>query len=190
MKLNKAKLPTKYGSAYIYWFSDVLHNKEHCCLVFWELDNKDNVLCRIHSSCITWDVFQSLKCDCGEQLDFALKEISKNDGILIYLNQEGRDIGLINKIQAYALQDEWYDTVEANEKLNLPIDNRDYQIVKEILDQLKVKSIKLMTNNPHKINQLENYWIKINEIIPIVVNSNIHNVNYLSTKKEKMKHYL
>ncbi len=188
MIIINAKLPTKYGLSTIYWFSE--KEKEHCYLVFWDLWNKENILCRIHSSCITGDIFHSTKCDCGDQLDYALQAISKEWGILIYLNQEWRDIGLVNKIRAYALQDQWYDTIEANEKLNLPVDNRNYKIVKEILNELQIKSIRLMTNNPDKIEQLQKLWIIITWRIPIIADINIHSEKYLKTKKEKMNHYL
>ena len=186
MKEIKAHLPTKYGIGTIHWFAD--WTKEHCCLVFWDVYGKDDVLCRVHSSCLTWDIFHSLKCDCWEQLDYALQEIGEKWGVLIYLSQEWRDIWLINKIKAYALQDEGYDTVEANEMLNLPVDNRDYKVVKEILESLRIKSIKLMTNNPNKVDQLKSYGIKIISRIPIIIDTNSYNEKYYKTKKEKMNH--
>lgn len=183
-----AILPTKYGIAKLYGFSE--GPKEHCCLAFWSIEDKDNVLCRIHSSCITWDVFHSLKCDCWEQLDTSLHMISQHWWILIYLQQEWRDIWLINKIRAYSLQDQWYDTIQANEKLWLPIDNRTYGIVKEILKNLQIDSINLITNNPHKVDSMILLWIPVNKRTPIKVNPNNHNNQYLQTKKDKMRHYL
>ncbi len=188
MEIIKANLPTKYWNAIIYWFLE--NQKEHCCLVFWDIQNKENILCRVHSSCLTWDVFHSLKCDCWEQLDYSLKEISKFWWILIYLSQEWRDIGLFKKIEAYSLQDKWLDTIEANEELKLPIDWRNYKIVKEVLESLNIRSIQLMTNNPDKIKQLKECWIKINWIMPVKIDSNNHNEKYLNTKKGKMQHYL
>ena len=159
-------------------------------MVFWDVINKESVLCRIHSSCITWDVFHSLKCDCGDQLDFAMNIISEQSGIVIYLDQEGRNIGLINKIKAYALQDQWLDTVEANEKLWLPVDNRNYDSVVDILNHLNIKSIKLLTNNPDKCSKLADLWINITERVAIQIEANKFNKNYLQTKKDKMDHML
>jgi GTP cyclohydrolase II len=145
-------------------------------------------LWRIHSSCLTGDTFHSLKCDCGDQLDEALRLIAKSGGILIYLAQEWRDIGLLNKIRAYALQDLGHDTVDANEQLWLPADNRQYLIVKEILETLKIKSLRLITNNPLKVEALETYWIAVTERVPIIVGNNEHNKKYLKTKQVRMGH--
>lgn len=182
-----AHLPTKYGPAMIYGF---LHNgKEHCAIVFGIVIQKKKVLCRIHSSCITGDVFHSLKCDCGEQLESALQELSIKGGILIYLDQEWRDIGLINKIKAYALQDKWYDTVDANTLLGLPVDNREYSSIPLILQALQVISIRLITNNPKKVEQLECLWIEVVERVHISIPTNPYNVGYIATKQQRMKHY-
>lgn len=186
MEIVKAKLPTKYWNWILYGFNE--WDKEHCCLVFWEIEDKENILCRVHSSCLTWDVFHSLKCDCGEQLEYSLKMIAKNWWILIYLSQEWRGIWLLQKIKAYSLQDEGYDTVEAQEKLGLPIDARNYKIVKNIMDHFHIQSINLITNNPDKIKQLKAYWVKITWRINIKISPNNHNKKYLKTKKEKMWH--
>lgn len=181
-----ATLPTSFGGAKIYGFRE--NDKEHCAIVFWDIVWKKDVICRVHSSCITGDVFHSQKCDCGQQLEFAMNMISKTSGIIIYLDHEGRGIGLVNKIRAYALQDSWLDTVEANQKLWLPIDDRKYGIVKDILAYLKISSIQLLTNNPDKIYQLQTFWISISKNIPVVMVANTFDEKYLKTKKEKMGH--
>lgn len=183
-----AKLPTKFGNATIYWFTE--WTKEHCALVFWEVENKSAVLCRVHSSCITWDVFSSCKCDCWEQLEKSLEMISEQWGICIYLNQEWRDIGLINKIKAYALQDEWSDTVEANKKLGLPIDNRKYEIVKDIIDGLGITSINLISNNPTKLQKIRDVGVEVAWSTPMIIWANKYSEWYLETKKNKMWHSL
>jgi len=172
----------------MYWFQEGI--KEHCALVFWDITHIKSVLCRVHSSCITGDIFHSLKCDCGEQLHASLKMISQQWGICIYLNQEGRDIGLINKIHAYSLQDLWFDTVEANQKLNLPVDNRNYDIVKVILDHIWVNSVQLITNNPDKVEQVTKLGISVTKTVPIIVWTKPENEEYLTVKREKMRHIL
>lgn len=182
-----AQLPTKYGPALIYGFPQ--DHKEHCAIVFGDVTGGENILCRIHSSCITGDVFHSLKCDCGEQLAYAFEKISQTGGVILYLDQEWRDIGLMNKIKAYALQDQWYDTVEANTMLWLPVDNREYSIVPMMLDALQISSIRLMTNNPEKIKQAESFWIQVTERVHMCIPTNPHNAGYLSTKQEKMDHH-
>ncbi len=186
--IPQANLPTQYWSATIYGFSEWV--KEHCALVFGDISGWENILCRIHSSCLTGDTFHSLKCDCGEQLDAALQMIADEWWILIYLAQEWRDIGLLNKIRAYSLQDEGFDTVDANEQLGLPADNRQYKIVKEILEELKIQSLRLITNNPLKIESLEAYGIMVTERVSIVIPDNEHNKKYLQTKKDRMRHEL
>lgn len=183
-----AHLPTKYGPAMIYGFSQ--NDKEHCVVVFWAVKNKKKILCRIHSACITWDVFHSLKCDCGEQLELSLQELSKKGGILIYLDQEWRDIGLINKIKAYALQDQWHDTVDANTLLGLPVDNREYSVIPLILQTLQILSIRLITNNPEKVEQLELLWIQVTERVHMHIPTNQYNTKYIMTKQQRMKHHL
>jgi len=182
-----AMLPTEYGEfkVYVYECDKGLH---HVALV--KGDVKEDVLVRVHSECLTGDVFHSKRCDCNQQLDKALKLISKQNGVLLYLRQEGRGIGLLNKIKAYSLQDKGMDTVEANEKLGFKADMRDYTVGVQILADLGVKKMKLITNNPKKIRGLEKYGIKIVKRIPLIVKPNTKNLKYLKAKKEKLGHYL
>lgn len=190
VKTKGAKLPTKHGEFKIYGYESPIDGKEHVALVMGDVAGED-VLMRIHSECLTGDAFGSLKCDCGDQLNEALKRIANEGrGILLYLRQEGRGIGLLNKIRAYALQDEGYDTVDANTALGLPEDGRDYQIAGEILRDLHVKSVKLMTNNPAKIEGLEEYGVRISGRMPIEMNHNERNHFYLKTKQQRMGHIL
>ncbi|MAE42822.1 GTP cyclohydrolase II [Candidatus Woesearchaeota archaeon] len=183
-----ASLPTKYGAftIYVYECKDGQHN---IALISGDIKQQP-VLVRIHSECLTGESFHSLKCDCNEQLDKALKAIAKENGILIYLRQEGRGIGLLNKIKAYNLQDQGIDTVEANEQLGFKADMRDYTIGVQILVDLGIKKIKLMTNNPKKIQGLEKYGIEIVERVPLITKPTKTNQEYLKTKKEKLGHYL
>jgi GTP cyclohydrolase II len=181
-----ANLPTKYGEFFIQAFQDVKNHKEH--LAIFSKDLQKIPLVRIHSECLTGDVFSSLKCDCGEQLHFALEKIYKEKGLILYLRQEGRDIGLLNKVNAYNLQDKGLNTVEANHQLGFESDLRKYQIADFILEYLQIKSIKLLTNNPKKLNELKK--VKIIERVPIVINPNKYNKNYLNTKKFQMGHLL
>jgi len=192
MKIHKktsASLPTKYGNftAHIYECENGHH---HVALVSGKINKDDVILVRVHSQCLTGEVFHSLRCDCGAQLDKALKKIAEENGVLIYLRQEGRGIGLLNKIKAYNLQDQGMDTVEANEKLGFKADLRDYTVGVQMLSDLGVKKIKLMTNNPKKIEGIEKYGIKIVERIPIIVKANTKNKKYLKAKKDKLGHYL
>jgi 3,4-dihydroxy 2-butanone 4-phosphate synthase/GTP cyclohydrolase II len=183
-----AKLPTEYGdfTAIVYEDNEGSH---HTALVKGNIKEKD-VLVRVHSECLTGDVFHSLRCDCRQQLDKALRLIGKEGGVLIYLRQEGRGIGLLNKIKAYSLQDRGLDTVEANEKLGFKGDMRDYTIGVQILADLGLKRIRLMTNNPTKIEGLEKYGIKIVERVPLIIKPNTTNKKYLEAKKKKLGHYL
>ena len=183
-----SNLPTKYGGFTAFVYED--NNKlNHIALVKGKIKS-ENTLVRVHSECITGEVFHSLKCDCSEQLNESLRKISKEDGVLIYLRQEGRGIGLLNKIKAYALQDKGLDTVEANEQLGFKADMRDYTIGAMILADLGVKTFRLLTNNPKKIEGLEKYGLKITERIPLVIKPNTNNKKYLKAKKEKLGHYL
>ena len=181
---NIANLPTKYGDFEIQCFKEGI--KEHLVVKTKKLDEIVNV--RVHSECITGDVFGSLKCDCGEQLAFSLDYITKNSGMVIYLRQEGRNIGLLNKVNAYALQDKGYDTIEANHQLGFEADERSYEIVEFILNYYKIKKINLLTNNPQKINSIKN--IEIVDRIPVIVGKNPNNEVYLEIKKTKMGHLL
>ena len=186
---NKAFLPTKYGNFTVTVYKDGT-GKDHLVLSK-NLDKEKEVMVRIHSSCETGDVFGSLRCDCGPQLDHAMKLIQKNDsGVLVYLNQEGRGIGLFNKIKTYALQDEGLDTVEANEKLGFPADMRDYHLAAAILEDLEITKISLITNNPDKEKQLAEYGIKVVKSIPLEIEPNQYNKKYLQTKKQKLHHKL
>ena len=184
MKISEvANLPTKYGNFKIQSFKE--NEKEH--LVIFTENLPQTPLIRIHSECLTGDALGSLKCDCGEQLEFALKEIQKKGGMVIYLRQEGRGIGLFNKVNAYALQDKGLDTVEANHQLGFEADQREYHIVDFILDYFEITSINLLTNNPNKLNSLK---VKINKRLPILVGKTAKNEGYLKVKKDKMGHIL
>ena len=188
IKISKvANLPTKYGDFKIQSFKERgKKHKEH--LVIFKEPLKDIPIVRVHSECLTGDALGSLKCDCGDQLSYALNLISKEGGMVIYLRQEGRNIGLFNKVNAYALQDEGLDTVEANHQLGFGDDERTYEMVEYILDYFGIKQIKLLTNNPSKIESLKG--VKIVQRLPIKVGKNPHNEKYLKVKKEKMSHLL
>ena len=177
-----ASLPTKFGEFKIQSFKE--GEKEH--LAIFKEDYHDNPIIRIHSECLTGDALGSLKCDCGDQLSFALSLIAKEGGMVLYLRQEGRNIGLLNKVNAYALQDTGLDTVEANHQLGFSADERSYEIVEFILNHFDIKKIRLLTNNPKKVESLEG--IEITERLPIMTEANKHNINYLKIKKEKMGH--
>lgn len=189
-KISQAKLPTKFGNFTISVYKDLRDNKEHAVLTVGDI-TKQPVLTRIHSKCLTGDTFSSLRCDCQEQLHKSMELIQKNgSGILIYHNQEGRGIGLANKIKAYSLQDKGLDTVEANVSLGFASDERDYKIAADILHDLGVNTIQLLTNNPNKIEALQQYGITTAERIPVEIIPNEYNKKYLETKKEKMHHQL
>jgi len=191
VRTSEANLPTEYGTFKIITYQSRINFEYHVALVKGNIEQHRKVPMRIHSSCITGDIFHSLKCDCGEQLDHSLKYISETDcGILIYLFQEGRGINIINKVSAYKLQEQGYDTVEANLELGLPEENREYLAVKDILKDLKVKTIVLISNNPDKRNKLLELGVQIEDIVPLIVEPNEFNANYLNTKKEKMNHKL
>ncbi|MDE5617402.1 MAG: GTP cyclohydrolase II [Ureaplasma sp.] len=184
-------MPTKYGIFKAHCYVNKLNDEHHVALVMGKLDNPNNVMCRLHSECLTGDVFGSLRCDCGPQFDKAMKMISENkSGVLLYMRQEGRGIGLVNKLRAYKLQEEGMDTLQANLALGFEGDMREYYIAAQILKDLKIKSLELLTNNPEKLTQLEDYGIKIAKRIPIEIIANKYDESYLKTKKTKMGHML
>ena len=186
-----AKLPTRYGDFRIHGFVDKITGEHHIALVMGNPSECDDLLVRVHSECLTGDAFGSAKCDCGEQLDFALKAIAeKGCGMLIYLRQEGRGIGLINKLKAYELQEKGMDTVEANVALGYPEDARNYSVAAQILKSFDVKKVSLLTNNPQKIDGLKKYGIEVVQRVPIEVAAKSSDLFYLQTKKLKMGHYL
>ncbi|MDC9729854.1 MAG: GTP cyclohydrolase II [Methyloprofundus sp.] len=187
--LVQTRIPTKYGEFVLHYFSNTQDDKEHVAFVFGDVKNKEAVPVRLHSECFTGDVFGSRRCDCGEQLDTALKMISEHGaGVLLYLRQEGRGIGLLKKMQAYNLQDEGMDTVDANIHLGHLPDEREYNIAALMLKDLHIKSIQLITNNPDKIEQLKSLGIAVTQRITIEVDSNSDNRSYLQTKVDKMDH--
>jgi len=187
----QAKLPTKWGDFTLYALEKTSDNKEHVALGMGDLSCEEPLLVRVHSECLTGDAFASLRCDCGPQLDSALEKIAENGrGMVVYLRQEGRGIGLINKIKAYALQDQGQDTVEANINLGFEADQRKFDVAAELLSSLGIKRIRLMTNNPVKVEALKAAKIDVVERVPMKVGKNPHNEHYLSTKHGKMGHWL
>ena len=188
-KIAEAKLPTHWGEFQVIAFEDKKLNEEHLLLYMGELQN-DSLL-RIHSQCLTGDTLYSLKCDCGSQLAMALQRISEEGvGMIIYMAQEGRGIGLVNKIRAYELQDKGMNTVEANEALGFAADERDYSYCKEILSAVNISSVRLMTNTPRKIKGLEDVDIKVTERVSIEIEPNKHNQDYLKVKADKLGHMI
>ena len=185
---NIANLPTKYGKFKIKAYKD--GNQEHLAIMSQDFENIDAPFVRIHSECLTGDTLGSLKCDCQNQLDLSLKFIAQQGGLVIYHRQEGRNIGLVNKVNAYALQDLGRNTIQANLELGFKEDERDYSIVGHILEDLGLKKLKLITNNPKKMQYVESLGVEIIERIPAITNSNQYNEAYLLTKKEKMGHIL
>ncbi len=187
-RVATANLPTRFGSFTVYAYSTTDEDTEYLALVMGEITD-DPILCRLHSSCLTGDLLGSLRCDCGDQLTLSLEEIGKvGRGVLLYVEQEGRGIGLLNKMKAYELQDGGMDTVEANLALGFQPDERDYETAAEILKELGVKKIRLLTNNPRKLNALTEHGIEVVEIIPVAVPANKHNEKYLETKRSKLGH--
>jgi 3,4-dihydroxy 2-butanone 4-phosphate synthase/GTP cyclohydrolase II len=185
------RLPTAFGEFDVVGYRSLVDDKHHVALVKGDVDGQADVLVRVHSECLTGDVFHSLRCDCGEQLDSALAMIEREGrGVLLYLAQEGRGIGLLNKLKAYNLQDEGLDTVDANIELGLPVDLRDYGIGAQILVDLGLGAIRILTNNPKKIRGLEGYGLSVTAQIPIVHASNPHNEAYLRAKRERLGHTL
>jgi 3,4-dihydroxy 2-butanone 4-phosphate synthase/GTP cyclohydrolase II len=186
-----AKLPTEYGEFDIVAFEDSVDRQTHVALVHGDLGSGENVLVRVHSSCVTGDIFHSARCDCGPQLDTAMRRIvAEGRGVLLYLNQEGRGIGLANKIRAYSLQDEGFDTVEANERLGFPADKREYGVSVRILVDLGVHSVRLLSNNPLKLAGVAGVGLSVSERIPIEIPATDDTRRYLKTKKEKLGHEL
>jgi 3,4-dihydroxy 2-butanone 4-phosphate synthase/GTP cyclohydrolase II len=190
-RMTTVRLPTAYGDFTAVAFREVLTGKNHVALVRGEVEGEQDVLVRVHSECLTGDVFHSLRCDCGEQLELALTRIASDErGVLLYMSQEGRGIGLLAKLQAYGLQENGLDTVEANLELGFPPDLREYGIGSQILADLGLSTIRILTNNPKKITGIEGFGLKVVEQVPIEVTPNMENRHYLQTKRQKLGHRL
>ena len=190
-KVAEARLPTRYGKFRAIAYKSDIDPDEHVALVMGEVAGEEPVLVRVHSECLTGDVFGSLRCDCGDQIDLAMKAIAQEGkGVFLYMRQEGRGIGFHNKLKAYALQDQGLDTVEANRRLGFPADLRDYGIGAQILSDLGIKNLRLLTNNPKKVVGLEGYGLKVVETVPLIAPPNPYNRQYLVAKEKKMGHRL
>ena len=189
--IETSELPTKFGHFKVHAFTEIRSNKDHLAITIGNINATDSILSRIHSQCITGESLFSLRCDCRYQLTESLAQIAKKGcGIIFYLQQEGRGIGLSNKIRAYKLQDDGLDTVEANHHLGFNEDERDYEIVSAMADYLEINTIDLMTNNPKKIDAIQKFGLKVNKRISIKSESNDHNKNYLNTKAKKLGHLM
>src|SRR5437588_4172350 len=190
-RVASARLPTDYGDFHVHAFENLIDKQTHIALVCGDIAAGDDVLVRVHSQCLTGDVLHSVRCDCGAQLDAAMRRIAaEGRGVLLYLNQEGRGIGLANKIRAYELQDEGFDTVEANERLGFKADQRDYGMGVQILRELGIRSMRLLSNNPRKLVGVEGYGLSVSEWLPLEIPASESTRRYLKTKKEKLGHKL
>jgi 3,4-dihydroxy 2-butanone 4-phosphate synthase/GTP cyclohydrolase II len=190
-RVEVVRLPTEYGEFDLYLYRSRLDGKHHVALVCGKVEGKRNVLVRVHSECLTGDVFGSFRCDCGPQLHQAMRQVAEAGcGVIVYMRQEGRGIGLGPKIKAYKLQEQGYDTVEANQKLGFGMDLREYGLGAQILADLGLRTIRLLTNNPRKIVGLEGYGLTITEQVPVRIRPNPHNARYLQTKRDKLGHIL
>ncbi|MFT7291175.1 MAG: GTP cyclohydrolase II [Marinobacter psychrophilus] len=189
--IETCRLPTPFGVFEMHGFEEPDTGKEHVALTLGDLAGDEPMLVRTHSECLTGDALYSMRCDCGYQLEEALRSIAREGrGVLMYLRQEGRGIGLLNKIRAYNLQDQGADTVEANERLGFAADLRDYSMCKDMLEHLGIKRLRLMTNNPRKVKALSSYGIEVVERVELQVGRNPHNEHYLDTKQSKLGHFL